>query len=196
MARGGGGRERLLPRPDEASLREAALRYLGRYAATQAGVVRVLDRRIGRWAGQDVGRDADRAELRAVARGVVARLVAAGAIDDAVFAEGRARSLARGGKSRRAISLHLAARGIDPETARAALPADPRHDLRAAVAALRRRRAGPFRADAAAGMDAAERHRTLAYLARRGFAESLARQALGLSAEQAEALLRGPPAPS
>jgi regulatory protein len=36
------------PEPTEAVLHEAALTYVARFGATQAGVVRVLDRKIGR----------------------------------------------------------------------------------------------------------------------------------------------------
>ena len=36
--------------PTEVSLREAALSHLARYATTRAGLIRVLDRRIDRWA--------------------------------------------------------------------------------------------------------------------------------------------------
>ena len=36
--------------PDEARLHEAALTHIARYATTRAGLLRVLDRRIDRWA--------------------------------------------------------------------------------------------------------------------------------------------------
>ena len=38
------------PAPDAASLREAALNHLARFASTESNLVRVLQRRIARWA--------------------------------------------------------------------------------------------------------------------------------------------------
>ena len=38
------------PAPGPAQLHEAALRHLARFAATEAGLIRVLDRRVQRWA--------------------------------------------------------------------------------------------------------------------------------------------------
>ena len=45
------------PPPDAASLREAALKYLARYATTEAGLRQVLHRRIDLWARQAAGED-------------------------------------------------------------------------------------------------------------------------------------------
>ncbi|HEX5327018.1 MAG TPA: hypothetical protein VFW75_10160, partial [Acetobacteraceae bacterium] len=83
--------------PDEASLHEAALAYLARYAATEAGLRRVLERRIERWArSRDRDEiDADLAAARGAVRTVVARLASVGAVDDAAFAVAKAHSLAR-----------------------------------------------------------------------------------------------------
>ncbi len=175
------------PHPDQANLHEAALRYLARYGCSVAGLTRVLDRRVARWTrAVQPGPDAAEA-ARAAVRVVVARIAAAGAVDDAAFAEARARSLTRAGRSRRAIAAHLASRGIDPALARAALPDDPEHDLAAALTLARRRRAGPFRA--APEADPPLRRRELAALARGGFAEALARRALDMPRAEAEALL-------
>ena len=171
--------------PGEAALHEAALRHLARYAATASGLARVLDRRCERWA-----READpelaaaaRPGLRAAVRAVVARLQAAGAVDDAAFAASRARSLTRAGRSRRAIAAHLAARGVAEAAARGALPDDPEAELAAALAFARRRRIGPF---GAAGGDAT---RALGMLARAGFSRDVAERALGTEVEEAEALV-------
>lgn len=189
MPRGAaGGRVRPVAKPDGASLHEAALRYLGRYAATEAGVVRVLDRRVLRWARESGAGEAEVAPLRQQARQVAARLVAAGVVDDAAYAEARARSLARAGRSSRAIAAHLTAKGVAAAVARRAAPTDPRHDLGAAVTAMRRRRIGPFRS-AAGPLDPVARRRELAFLGRKGFPEALARQAIELPLEEAERLL-------
>jgi regulatory protein len=170
--------------PDRQELHEAALRHLARYAATAAGLTRVLDRRIARWAASEGSEPEAAAEARREARAVVARLVEAGAVDDAGFAAARAGRLARSGRSRRAVAAHLAARGVDAETARAALIGD---ELSSALVQARRRRIGPFRAGALADADA--RRRELAVLARAGFPRDVAERALAMPAEEAEAMV-------
>jgi regulatory protein len=181
--------------PDTDALRDAALTYLARYAATQAGLLRVLQRRIDRWAHQAQGSELDRdtvtaqvAAAAAAAQDVVRRLAAAGAINDAAFAESKVRSLERAGRSRRAIGAHLAAKGVDPETQRHALPAaDPDNELPAALILARRRRIGPFRAGDPP--EAEGRRRELAILARAGFPQDVAQRALALDPEEAETLV-------
>jgi regulatory protein len=181
--------------PDRVALHEAALAHLGRFAATEAQLLRVLQRRVQRWerrareadlepdavaAGSDAG--------LACAREVVRRLAAAGAVDDAAFAAARAQRLHREGRSRRAIVAHLAARGVPAETAGAALPADDTSELDAALAFARRRRIGPFRNGEA---DGAQRLRELGALARAGFPREVALRALAMSdADAEEAVLR------
>jgi regulatory protein len=179
--------------PDAARLREAALAHLARFAATEAGLRHVLERRIDRWAraaeAEGQPRDAiapAAAAARAAAAEIARALVAAGAVDDAGFAESRARRLARAGRSRRAIGAHLAAKGIDAVTAEAALPDDPEAELDAALAQCRRRRIGPF---ARGPEDAAARLKGLAALARGGFPRAIAERALDMDAEEAEARL-------
>ncbi len=168
-------------RPDPASLHEAALSYLGRYAATAASLTRVLERRCRRWA-QSAGAEAALAELRPLVAAEVARLEAAGLLDDAAFAASRAARLSRDGRSRRAIAAHLAQHGVDPELARRVLPEDDEAELAAALKLARRRRLGPFRDPNAA----AEPRRELAALARAGFSEEIARRALALERAEAE----------
>jgi regulatory protein len=169
--------------PDRDALHEAALRHLARYAATAAGLTRVLDRRIARWSATG-GEPEAAAEARREARGVVARLVEAGAVDDAGFAAARAQRLARTGRSRRAVAAHLAARGVDGETAAAALIGD---ELASALVHARRRRIGPFRTGAPPDADA--RRRELAVLARAGFPRDVAERALAMTVEEAEAMV-------
>jgi regulatory protein len=181
--------EKSLPKPpDEAALREAALAHLARFAATEAGLARVLSRRIDRWAraageagvAPEIIDSALRAAREAVPR-VVQAMRGAGAVDDAAFAESRARRLIRQGKSRRAALAHLAAKGVDTSLATRLLPADPASDLAAACAYLRRRRLPPF------GLG--DRDRALASLARGGFSRDVAERALDLEQAQAEALV-------
>ena len=177
--------------PDAASLHDAALAYLARYAATEAGLRRVLERRVERWARDASGGAADREAIAAQAETarrivgeVVARLAAAGAVNDAAFAESRVRSLVRAGRSRQAVAAHLAGKGVDVETARALLPEDPDRELAAALVLARRKRIGPFRTGDPP--DPPGRLRELAMLARAGFPSSVARRALAMETQLAE----------
>ena len=181
------------PPPNAARLREAALAHLARFAATEVGLRRVLERRISRWAraaeAEGQARDAIAAATAALhveIASLAQSLVAAGAVNDAAFAESRARRLARSGHSRRAIAAHLAAKGIESETATAALPEGEEVELLAALAFCRRRRIGPF---ARVVPDASARMKALAALARGGFAQGVARRALAMEPDQAEEML-------
>ncbi len=169
--------------PDAAKLYEAALNHLTRYAATQAGLARVLGRRIDRWARLYADADAEEttaaaAQARAEIPGVIARLQAEGVLDDAAFAASRAKRLTREGKSRRAVQAHLAAKGVRG----AEIAEDPQRELAAACAYLRRRRAGPF--------GEAPELKTLAALGRGGFSQEVARRAMAMERAAAEALIK------
>jgi regulatory protein len=181
------------PPPSEASLREAALAHLARFGTTEAGLARVLRGRVDRWARRAIAEGQEEASVAALAaacRALVApvaqAMVRLGAVDDAQFAAARARRLHRGGRSARAIAAHLAAKGVDPATARAALEGREGDELDAALAFLRRRRAGPFGPPPA---DPLARRKLLAALARGGFAHDVAEAALRLDPEAAEARL-------
>jgi regulatory protein len=188
-------RDRRQPRPagkapTASRLREAALAHLARFAATEAALRRVLERRVDRWAraaeaeGQPREATAAAAAVaRAAAAEVAAAMVAAGAVDDDAFAESRARRLARAGRSRRAIAAHLSAKGIAAETAAAALPEGEEAELDAALAYCRRRRVGPFAREAE---DVEGRRKALAALARGGFTQPVARRALAMDPAEAE----------
>jgi regulatory protein len=181
------------PPPDAATLHEAALSYLARFSATEAGLRRVLERRVDRWArAAEASLGAEEATARArAARGaidpIVARLAGAGVVDDASFAQARARRLAREGKSRRAIAAHLAARGVEAELASQVLPAGDASELASALLLARKRRIGPFRP--AQACDPQIRRRELGVLARAGFPAEIAIAALDAKREEAEELL-------
>lgn len=181
---------RPLPVPDPASLQAAALNHLAKYAATEAGLKRVLQRRVDRWARQaEMDADAVAAIVgtaRQAIAGIVTRLAGSGAISDQAFAQSRARSLARAGRSRRAIGAHLASRGVPGELAGAALPQDAAHELAAALIHARKRRLGPWRKT---DLTPELRRRELANLARAGFQQSVASAALATDLEEAEMLI-------
>lgn len=175
--------------PTEAALHEVALNHLARYASTRAGLCRVLNRRIDRWVAvqPEPPPGADVAVARTTVGLIVERLAAAGAVNDEAFAEARARRLVRSGHSARAVASHLAARGIDAETRRAAAAIDPEQELAAAVKLAARRRIGPFRG-APPGEGTGRREQGI--LARAGFSQDVARRALGLDPTTAEAILQ------
>jgi regulatory protein len=176
------------PPPDAGSLHESALTYLARYAATEAGLRRVLERRIDTWARGAADRDAVADQVRAAreaVRDVVARLVASGAVSDAAFAESRARSLVNAGRSRRAVTARLAAKGVNADLARSVLPEDTETELVSALILARKRRIGPFRTS-----NDAERQREFGILARAGFPRAVAERALDADREEAEEAIR------
>ena len=182
--------ERPIPAvPTPASLHEAALNYLARFAATEAGLRTVLGRRIDRWARttpEDRDAVATRTEsLKQEARQIAARLVASGLVNDAEYAQSRAPGLLRSGRSRRAVTARLAAKGVSGDLARAALPEDPDAELDAALVLARKRRIGPFRRGEAP--DLAGKRREMAMLARAGFPQPGAAKALTMGADEAEA---------
>jgi len=169
--------------PDSSTLYESALNHLARYAATEAGLARVLARKIDRWlrAEGEEGAAAAR-QAKAAIPGVIAKVKAAGVLNDTVFAQSRAKRLTREGKSRRAALAHLAAKGVKGTDAQAALQEDPARELAAACAYLRRRRAGPF--------GEMPELKILGGMARAGFSQETARNALHLSRDEAEALIK------
>ena len=176
--------------PTAESLHDAALNYLARYAATEAGLTRVLNRRIARWLAEqqdDPEAAAAAASIaRAAAREVVTRLVSSGAVNDATFAGARARSLSRAGKSQRAIAAHLSQRGVAQVLVAEALPTDDDDELAAALIHARRRRAGPY-GNPETTPEATRR--VLASFARAGFSQGVAASALRMERDEAEALI-------
>lgn len=176
------------PRPVTPERLEAiALFYLERFASSAENLHRVLARRVERSAR---AHGTDRAAGLAAAAALVARLQAAGLLDDRRYAEAKAASLQRRGRPLEMIRRELARRGVgraDIATATAALAAaGPEPDLAAAVALAHRRRLGPWRAPEAR---AAARGRDLAALGRAGFDYETARRVI--DAADPESLSRG-----
>jgi len=176
--------------PTATSLENAALFYLSRFDASTASLVRVLDRRVRRAARADPeGADPD-ASARLIAD-VVEKMRRLGYLDDTRYAANRARGLLARGTAPGRIRLDLAAKGVaadDIDAALSALAADGGEGplpLKAAVALVRRRRLGPYRAGAERAI---RRTRDLAALARAGFDLAIARRVI--DAETPESLER------
>ena len=176
------------PAPDATSLRQAALTHLSRFATTESGLVRVLDRRVDRWArrARDEGMEPGPmiVEARAMVRQVARALAASGVVDDRTYAASRARSLGRSGRSRQAVAADLAAKGVARDVARESLP-DDAAERAAAARYARRRRLGPFRSP----RDPALHAKDLGALARAGFAQSVAEDILRLDPGAAQNII-------
>jgi regulatory protein len=175
------------PAPNEASLHEATLNYLARYATTERGLRQVLLRRIDRWARESADQDTaseHAAAAKASVPAVIARMVELGLLNDAAFAENRARGLALNGRSRRAIAARLMAKGIDPAQARSVLGEGDDAEMVSALILARKRRIGPFR------KAEPDRDRELGVLARAGFPRDVALRALAMEQEAAEEAIK------
>lgn len=160
-----------------ADLQDRALDYLARAAVSTARLRQVLTRRIRRSAEAHAF---DPAPLLAELERVIAGLTRSGLLNDAAFAEMKARSLNRRGGSRRQIAAKLAASGVPhPDRARAIdrlQEETPDAEEAAALAYARRRRLGVFRAKPDETPE--RRRKDLAAMARAGFALEVARRAL------------------
>lgn len=161
--------ERRAPRkitPDY--LQRAAMYYLERYAAPAAQLRRVLARKIVlscRHHGQEP------AAFAAMLDEVVARCVASGLVDDERFAQARAATLKRKGRSSRAVAANLAGKGVTRDLAAQVSETSADEEMAAALKTARRKRLGPW----SRGDRAVSRQKDLAALARAGFSMTIAR---------------------
>lgn len=160
--------------------------HLARFAATEAGLTRVLLRKVDRWQAAALPAPEAVAAARASIAAIVRDLAAAGAVSDTSFAESRARALIRAGRSRRAVGAHLAARGVKREIAALSLPEDSGAELAAALIHARKRRFGPWRTKDATPEAI---RRELGSLARAGFPHAVAASAIRYTLAEAEALI-------
>jgi regulatory protein len=165
------------------SLENAALAYLGRFAATAHSLEAVLMRRVFRSARFH---NADPAEGAELVSAIIARYREAGLVNDAAFAEARAKTLFARGTALRTIALKLRQKGVGDREIEAALArladgAEGAGDAdslnrQAAQAYARRRRLGPWRTGPARE---GARERDMAALARAGFSYAIAREIIG-----------------
>jgi len=181
------------PKASAEVLERVALAYLARFAASEAGLRRVLMRRVDRAVRAGT---ADAEAGRAGVEALIERYRHTGLLDDRAFAEARAASLHRHGASKRAIRARLAQKGIAADLAEAAIEAltdtvGGGSDLAAAVNYARRRRIGPFGDPA---RRATRRDRDLAALGRQGFPLDVARRVVDApDLEAAESLADAAP---
>ena len=171
----GGGRpetarpERRAPRRITADyLQRAAMYYLERYAAPAAQLRRVLARKINISCRHH---EQEPAAFDAMLDEVVARCVASGLVDDQRFAQARAATLRRKGRSSRAVAASLSAKGVSRDLAAEASEVSAEDEMAAALKTARRKRLGPW----SRGDRAAARQKDLAAMARAGFSMTIAR---------------------
>jgi regulatory protein len=149
-----------------------AIHYLGRYATTRARLSSYLVRKLRArgWSGDD-----DRTAQAEVVAAIVERCAGNGYVNDQVFAEGRAASLARKGYGHRRVEQALRSAGVDTEIVDTLNP-DEAAARAAAELYARRRRFGRF---GDANFDAAVKRKQLAAMIRAGHSYELARLFVG-----------------
>lgn len=183
---------------NEEKLRRVAIDYLARYAASEAALRQVLERRILRQMMRDEGFAADTEKqhaLRTTIDAIIASHKQTGALNDAAFAETKIASLRRSGASQKRIEQKLAHKGVAKDVVRKTLDAfDEDHDAgaseegngaeyQAALTFARKRRLGPFRTLIREELDTdaqrKQQARDIAALARAGFSYDIAKRVLG-----------------
>ena len=169
-------------------VRNQAMHHLERYA-TASGHLKSLLYRRNLKAAHEHG--LDEGDLKDMVDQVVDRLVDVKLIDDRLYAESRARSLTREGRSKRGIAARLQQKQVSADDVDAALDQlveeNPAHELEAAITHARRRRLGPYRA---AEKRDEFRDKDLASFARAGFGFSMAQKVVDAeTVDQLEELL-------
>jgi regulatory protein len=165
--------KRLLPE----DMRELALLYLDRFSATRRRLRDVLARR-ARISASLHGDDP--AALLAAIEDAIAWLEKKGLLSDRSYAEARARSLAGRGQSRARIAANLIGKGVNPDTAKAAIETLNQEignsEIEAARKYAKKRRLGRYRSKP--DLEPARFTRDLAAMARAGFSPDIAKTAL------------------
>jgi regulatory protein len=156
----------------------------------------VLDNRIRRAAMRDADFQNDtklQVQLRLDIEEIIDQHRKTGAINDAAYAEVKARSLRRTGRSKRMIEQKLKIKGIDNQLIKKVLqPEDGEEDSEqsereAAQILAKRKKLGPYRLTKSIKKTDAEMYRKdLATLARAGFTHKIARHILGGQGEEVE----------
>lgn len=159
------------PRPplDPATLRELALRYVGRFATTRAKLVSYLRRKL-RERGWDGPGEPD---LESLAE----QFAGQGYVDDASYALAKSQALSSRGYGARRVEQSLRAAGVGDQDGEAARGFAAAQSLEAALRFARRRRIGPF---GEGHCDPRARERALAAMIRAGHGFAIARAIVDL----------------
>jgi len=180
-------------KPTPERLANSALYYLGRYAASEASLRRVLENRVRRAIMADPVLAADeeaRAALAAAIDKIIETHKRTGVLNDAAYAEMKVSSMRRAGRSAKRITQSLTQKGIKGELIEAALVPEEGEDaqdieLKAARSYAKRRGIGPFR-KGGPSEDRAIKAKEIASMARAGFSFDTAKQILGAGPEDVE----------
>jgi regulatory protein len=162
-------------------LENAALYYLQRYATSAENLRRVLMRKIDR---SCAFHKAPADEFIPYVDELLARYLRSGLLNDKGFAEAKAATLRRQGKSRRAIQAKLQGKGLSAEDIAGAIEkagGSDEDELHAALAFVRRKKLGPHRQKPL--RDAKDAQKEMAALGRAGFSYETARLALKYEGE-------------
>lgn len=156
---------------------------LGRKMMTEKELLDAISRK-----AKEKFEDITPAQVRETATFAVAFAHEIKGLDDAAYAGIKTRSAVRSGKSKRVIAQKLSAKGIDTETAAAALTES--NDLFAAVVFARKRAFGPFRRG---DLDEQRKVKEMSSFARQGFSFDIGKRVFAMSRAEAEELvLSGP----
>jgi regulatory protein len=152
---------------DSSALERYALRYVERYATTEAKLAAYLKRKLMErgWAGEGAS--------EAAIEALVGRIAALGYVNDEAFATARAASLARRGYGPRRLGVALRAAGVEGEAAEEARTLAAEQAWASALAFARRKRIGPF---AESAPDRAAREKAYAALLRAGHSGTISRK--------------------
>jgi regulatory protein len=172
-------------------LENAALYYLQRYATSAGNLRRVLTRKVDR---SCLFHETPPDAFYPLIDSLILRYEQSGLLNDAAYAEGRAASLRRQGKSRSAITGKLRTKGLAAEVIETALESvdaertdtDMPADLAAALKLARKRKIGRFNPAPESDplLRRKEQLREMGIMARGGFSFDIARQALDFSADE------------
>ena len=183
------------PRPlkpvDKKRVREQALRYLDRFAATTDKMKRHLFTKNYKAMAHH---SQDEEDIRQMIEEIVQSLVKAGLMDDQQYADSKARSLSRQGKSTRHIRQKLQSLGLKDKQADHALTelseVEGYTDFLGAAKYVRKRRFGPYK-----DFDTREerRDKEMSALMRNGYSFDISNKILSLeTVEEVENILYGP----
>lgn len=159
---------------DAVALDRLALRYVERFATTEARLTAYLVRKI-----RERGWDGPPVDPASVAR----KLVDLGYVDDRQFGEARATAMARRGLGPRRVRLALRAAGLGADDSEALAPAIDDAAVDALLRFAQRRRIGPFASERS---DPAMRERQLAAMLRAGHALDMAKKIVAMLPEEFE----------
>lgn len=153
---------RPIPPLDRASLDRLALRYVERFATTRGKLAAYLTRKI-----RERGFDGTAPDPAAIAE----RFAELGYVNDRLYAESKAASMARRGLGARRVGEALRHAGVEAEDAEAVAPQIDARTGQSAMDFARRKRIGPFAAEPA---DRDRISKQVAAMVRAGHAPALA----------------------